>query len=533
MRILGSLALLITMVMSLIAPTSIASADQASGDESAVPTNTIDFGIGSGAIPEGKIGSEIAINLPLINRGEKPVTHVLVTPKPSVAPNHFPFEITRTDYTVAYRGTIAPQQDRPVEQAQVNLALGNFRIRDGLVTGYYAMPLAIQFAVDGQNYVIERALFIKVNGVDKPSSDGEETKPVIVEVPKYIEIPVPAGQNGFEGMGIDQAALSALSDQSGGSAGDDGGQGSIPRSASMPRVMLTSFTTNPATVSAGEEFDLTFTLQNMSSGIAASNMRATLASAQGELLPVNGAASVYIDYLGAGQSTTQTLRFRALPNLEERPYQLAMQIDFDANGTPGQSAETLAVVVVQKARVDIASLQVVPDTIAVGEDASVTFAINNRGKSQLFNTTVKLKDGQKGVRADESFIGTVAPGTSTNADLLVHVSENITQPIKIEIVHEDSSGRSSSIEKEISITVIDEPDPFAAGDVNERKSGSSIGSILIPLFLLLLIAALVALFIIMRKRKAKKEADLDRQMEALGSEDQLFDENGTSNGMNS
>lgn len=470
---------------------------------------------GTGSIPQGTVGEELKISIPLLNQGNSDATNVLVTPKPSVAADHFPFEITSTNYTVRVPGTIKPKGDREVSEAQVTVDLGTFTVRPGLVTGYYAMPLTIQYRTNGTNKIIERALYIHIDGVEEPEPSAPE--PITVEVPKYIEVPSYSAGSDMGSFGGDIPV------------GSSGGSVTSGGSSTVPRIMLTGFRTDPETVNAGQEFTVTFTLQNMSSNVAATNIKASLASADSSLLPVDGAASVYIAQLGAGVATTQTLRFRALPTLEEMPYQLGMAIDYEAGGSPAQATETMSVVVVQPARVDVPRIQISPDNPEVGSEASVNLTINNRGRSQLFNAVVRLKDGSS-FKGEEAFIGTIAAGTSSSADILVHSDTVGETTLTVQLVYEDSTGRSSTVEKSIDVNVTE--DMSSAYEPTTTDDAPSPWLQLLKWLLLIAVIAAVIIIVVRNKRKKKAKRDEASQRSAL-DEPPLFPEetNNPQNGL--
>lgn len=502
MRFLRSLTALVTVLVTVVvAPMAVA-------DD---PTTPAVIEIGKLPVPQGKVGEQVQMVIPLINRSDQPLTGVVVTPKPSADPLHFPFEITSTSFAVQVDQPIAPAGTLPDEQAQVTVDLGSFTLRQGLASGAYGFPVAIQYRTATGYQIIEKQLFVNVEGVAAP--EPQTPQPIIQEVTKYIE--VPASQN---------AALPGIGDLPTDTGGLPAANNQASTSSVTPRLMLVSFATNPEIVTAGQDLDLNFSVQNMSSDTRVSNIKITVVSAEASLLPIGGAASVYIDSVGAREVSGQTLRFRALPTLEERPYLLTMQLDYEANGVPATAQETLAVVVRQEARVDVGNIQVSPSTIEVDRDASISFSVRNRGKSQLYNTMVQLKADQA-VSAQELFIGNIAPGTASNADLLVHGDRTTNKPIVVQITYEDASGRATTIEREIELSVTEAVEE-APETPNETTTPSLLLSILPYLVILVIALLIIGSVIIRRKRKARKAASLAEQMDALDDEPFMTDGGG-------
>lgn len=449
--------------------------------------------IGDGAIPKGRAGQTMNVTIPLVNGTGEVITDLVVIPNPNADIRRYPFETTTTPNATVI--------DKVNAGDQVNVDLGNFTVLGNLGTGNYGFPFVIQYRINGFiQRAIYKEIFITIEGVPQPAP--EAPKPIIIEAPQYIEVPI---------------NVSSYSEQQTYAPGDvempTGNNNAPAPTSGTPRVMLVGFNTNPVEVTAGKEFDLNFTLQNMSSDMQARNIKATLTSADASLLPVSGAASVYIDSLGAGATSGNTLRFQALPGLEERPYLLTMQIDYEANGAPVTAQETLAVVVRQEARVDIGSVTISPNVLEVGRDASVTFSIRNRGKSVIYNAQVKVKDDQ-GVSAQENFIGNIPAGTAASADLLIHGDRTTDKPVMLEISYEDASGRATTIEREIELAVIEaqQEDPMEGMQV--EGAGFSLFSLVPYLVILMIIGGIIALVLTLRKRRQKR-TEMAEQMNAL------------------
>lgn len=504
MKFIRSLASIFLVVMLALMANVPARAGEPSPAPGASPAQQLaDIALGDSKIPAGKTGQKISVKFTLVNRGDGPADHVFVTPKPAAAPDHFPFKIERTSYAVDV-GTIASGKETEVD-------LGMLTLRDGLETGYYALPMSVQYSENSVRQVSEMTIYINVDGVAKPKP--ETPKPLTQVAPPNIQVVVPdtSGGNGGGWTG-------------GSEAPGDAGAGGGAHSGFTPRVMLTSFTTNPQEVSAGQNFQLSLTLSNMSSRTGVGNVKVTIASADASLLPVNGASSVYVDAIPAGGSAGASLDFRALPNLEERPYQMSVNIEYEDSSSfqALTSEESIAVVVRQKPRASTSDIQAAPDEIEVGQQASISFTIQNQGKAPLYNTRVKVKDGSR-VSGSESFVGNIEPGATGNADLLVTAEKVGDGDITLQISYEDAGGVASVMERAVPLTTIEAVDtPGDEGD--GQTDGKSVLPWLIPLLLLILVAAIVAVSVLVRRRKQQKKEQLDKQLSEMDAEP-FFDNN--------
>lgn len=328
------------------------------------------------------------------------------------------------------------------------------------------------------------------------------------------------GSDGGGGDGIGSAAPGDEgSDGSGGGGGDGGGAELPPAGISVPRVMLTEFISEPGEVVAGDAITVSFTLQNMSRSTRVNNLKVTLTSDDaGAFLPVNGSSSTYISTIRAEHSVSRTMTLRTLPSLEEKPYGLTLQIEYeDALANPYQSTEQVAIPVGQTVRADTSTPQVMPEQVMVGQQASVTFSINNLGRNKLFNARVTIPEGQA-VAPQEVFVGTIEPGASGTVDLTVQAVAESFDPIAVQVSYEDAGGVESTLDRTLELAVAPEmvpedeefgeewpveEDPGMAGGLSGTALMVIAGAILLALVLVLLLVGRA------RRRRRSREQDSD------------------------
>lgn len=521
-RLLVAIVALLALMFPQVAaaePSTSPSASPSAGDASPAPstngtptpqpTGAVELAFGKAATPQGKTGEGVAMSFPLVNRGEVAATNVLVTLVPDAAAAHFPFEIPTTSLTVALPKPIEPLGAQAIETGQTIVDLGTLQLRGGLASGYYPVPVVAQYQVGDTRTRVEMTLFVKVEGVPEPEPDAPTPVPpppaVDTGSPGTFDPPVSSGGGG------------------GGGGGADGGA-----SASLPRLMLTSFATDPAEVLAGQNFRLTFTLQNKSNVANANNVKVTIVSGEGTpFLPIGGSSSVYIESVPVGISAGGTIEFRALPTLEERPYQLSIRMEYEgAGGATGTADEAIAVVVKQAARAETSNVQVMPDVVNLGQDANVTFQIHNKGKSKLYNTKVEVMKDQA-MTGNEAFVGNIEPGTSGTVDLMLHAERNYSGKINLEVSYEDAAGKVTTMKKDFTVT-IEEQKPYEQPYPAEPQptGGGLLGSI-IPLLVAVAIAGGVTYLIVRRRRQAREQAELDEGLELLDPEAPLLGETTT------
>ncbi|EPH03351.1 hypothetical protein HMPREF1531_01410 [Propionibacterium sp. oral taxon 192 str. F0372] len=505
-RVLAVIAALAAMVLTPLAT--------AHADDPVEPPKTANVRVGQGAVPQGRAGGEMNVTIPLTNVGDGEARDVVIVPQISTKSASFPFKITQQYY--------AKRVDQPIAPGStVDVDLGNFTLRDDLASGYYALPLKVLYKQpqDGKTEIVDTAVYIGVEGVATPPSDNPSAPgnpapnvpaPITTAPPQSLEVSLNQG-GGVPNYGGGGGAPQV--DTPGGTgaapAGSTGG-------SSVPRVLITSFTTDPPEVLAGSNFKLALTLTNMSSDTSIGNLKLTVGSAESSLLPVNGASSAYVAAIGAGAAAGVTLEYRALPTLEERPYQLTVRLEYEngADRSPVTAEETIAVVVKQPSRADTSTLKVTPDSLSVGEEANVSFTVQNLGKSVLYNTRVKLKDN-KTLKSEGTFIGNIAPGTAGAADVMLSAEKEGKTKAVLEISYEDSSGKPSSFERTLDLDITQAvAAPKNPG--SDQASGQGMG-LLLPLLLLLLVAGAVAGFVLNQRRKKRRAEELAESMAQLDS----------------
>ncbi|MDE7368082.1 MAG: hypothetical protein K2N24_12085, partial [Lachnospiraceae bacterium] len=298
---------------------------------------------------------------------------------------------------------------------------------------------------------------------------------------------------------------------------------------STPRVIVTGFETNPEKVLAGQDFTLTLHLQNTSNRTAVSNMKVSLEAANGEFLPASGSSTQFISSLGSGKTTDITIEMSALASLEPKPYVLTLTCNYeDGQANPFESTENISIPVYQEARIKITEISVSPDVINVYNQGSVSFNINNLGKSTLANVQARLEGDT--IECEESFVGNIAAGATGYADIMVTGIEPTMDDgmVKLILTYEDSAGEECTYEDEVAVFVMEEMTggDFFTEEPVEKPSQGPLTGILIAVGVLVLLAVIVVVIIlIVRKNKKRKEAEEAEALEDEIDEDLLSDMN--------
>lgn len=392
----------------------------------------------------------------------------------SIAPvvsSDFPFESNDAAYKI-----ITPNGNE--KTASLNASY-NFTVRSDVATGYHSVQFLIEYNKDGTDYSLVKTINVSLEG-EPETTETTET-----------------------------STESSL--------------------VSTPRVIVTGYETNPEKVNAGDNFTLTLHLQNTSTKTSVSNMKVSMGTANGEFLPTSGSSTQFISKLGSGETTDIVLEMTALASLEPKPYVLTVTCDYeDSSANPFQSDESISIPVYQEARIKITDVTVSPDTIAVYDQGSVSFNINNLGKSTLANVQARIEGDT--IECEESFIGNIAAGATGYADIMLTGVAATTDDgtVKLILTYEDSSGEECTYEEEICVYVMEEiyeDDFYDEVIYEEENTGTSLLTILLSVLgIILVLAAIAAVIIIMVKRKKRKELEEAEALEDILDEDPLFEE---------
>ena len=198
------------------------------------------------------------------------------------------------------------------------------------------------------------------------------------------------------------------------------------KKASNPRIIVTGYTTEPEVVYAGSTFKLTVSVKNTSKDTAVENvlfnMEATVegtdsSSAYAAFLPTSGSSAVYTDRIAAGQTYDMSIEMEAKADLAQKPYVMTVNMKYDTDDQTNLSdTAKVSVPIKQEAKIDTGSVEVMPESIAVGEQSNVMFSVFNTGKTTLYN--VKVNYASDSVESGVTYLGNITPGSIYSYALL-------------------------------------------------------------------------------------------------------------------
>ena len=301
-----------------------------------------------------------------------------------------------------------------------------------------------------------------------------------------------------------------------------GGSASI----SVPRVIVTGFSTEPGEVRAGSNFRLVVHLKNTSSRTGVSNLLFDLqapssgteeAAEAPAFLPASGSSSIYVDSIPAGGTKDISIELNARADLVQKPYSITMNMKYEDSGAAQYEAQSsLAIPIRQEARFEFSKMQIAPDTVSVGEEANISCSLYNLGRVKMYN--VKARFEGKMIDTQEQFIGNLDAGATGTIDVIVTAKKATqgSEECKLVLTYEDDAGNVSISEQKFKMTVLEETateDTEMMPDAVPEENGSPA----VPAAAALaVIAAAAGGAVVFRKHRKKKNHEAE--------EEELFDE---------
>ncbi len=415
-------------------------------------------------------GQPVEITLTFLNNGGNTANGVVVTPIVDADSNIFPFEIQQMDYSRKLDTLLGTGLEKDPNARTRSITYSMVTRRD-VTSGYKKVSFQIDYYTDA---LIDKSI----------------TKDIYVMVQGNPELDEKAEQ---------------------GEAGDG--------KTSVPRVIVSGYTTAPEEIFAGDSFTITLSMNNTSKQTAVTNMVFDIQSEEfaidqnstaAAFLPVSGSSSIFVDRIGPGQTQDISIEMTARTDLSPRPYVLNVKMNYeDTDKNPYESTASVSVPVKQQDKLEISTPEVMPESIDVGSQANIMFNIYNTGKTTLYNVMVRFSGDS--IEPTECFVGNVNAGATGAVDaMLTGIAATMDDgTLTAEIAYENQSGEAMSVEQEYTLFVNDyvPMDDMMMDDMMNMEGmeeESSNTPVIIAVIVILVLAAAAAAVII-RKRKKKAQ----------------------------
>ena len=528
----GAMLLCMIFTISMLAPMG-ARAEEEKTQESKV-INQITLSVGDEQkTPVYKAGEKAELKINVLNKGNMDAQNVSIAPVIS-STDEWPFDMEKLNYEQSL-GTISAG-------SQTTALWGGgddkLTVRSDVTGKSYKLTFRLTYDDGEKIYEADRYVFVKTEAKKSTSDSGNSNN---------------TGNGNNSGnsnnTGKDQVNNIGSGDGSGGSSGDgsavssgsdfyDGGvYNSEPVSTggdvastgdgSVPRVIVTGFDTDPGTVKAGSNFKLVIHLKNTSKKTAVTNMLFDLqAPASGTdeaaeapaFLPVSGSSSIYLDKIPANGTKDISIDLNSRADLIQKPYSITMTMKYeDGNATQFEGESSLAIPVTQEARFEFSEIQIMPDTVAVYEEANITCNLYNLGRVKMYN--VKAKFEGDAIEGEEQFIGNLESGATGTIDgIVTTVAESYDESnCKLVLTYEDDSGKEYSVEQPFTMTITSEMEPADMEMMTDipEDTGSPVGLIVAVIVGVAAVAAVVTAVLLKRRKKRIQSSEEEELLDEV------------------
>ncbi len=427
-------------------------------------------------ISDAKYGEQAFVVLSLINLGKTDITDVVITPTVSNDRAKWPFDINQPYDAQMVQLIQASSNTADAYNKRMDIGW-NFNVRKDVLTGCYPLTFHATYYQSGSLVETDIVTYINVRGVN-PSD-------------------------------------TLIKDED--------------KQNSNPRIIVTGFTTNPDTIYAGSTFMLTVSVKNTSADTTVENVLFNLeATVEGNdttatyaaFLPTSGSSSVYTSSIAPGATYDMSIEMEAKSDLAQKPYVLTVNMKYDTDEQIN-IADTahVSVPIKQESKLDTSSAEIMPESIAVGEQSNVMFSVYNTGKTTLYNVKVSYKSDS----VDEAltYLGNIAPGQTGSVDSMVtgvapDTGEGIVKAI---ISYEDEAGNETQVEKDLNLSVyemvFDDPGMEMGGEEfmgGEEEPKKGIPVVVIIIIVVVVIAAVIVVAAVIKKKKKAKQHKEDMDL---------------------
>lgn len=526
----GAMLLCMIFTICMLMPMGVRAEDEETQEPKALNQITLSVG-DEQKTPVYKAGEKAELKINVLNKGNLDAQNVTIAPVIS-STDEWPFDMEKLNYEQSL-GTI------PAGSKTTALWGGGddkLTVRSDVTGKSYKLTFRLTYDDGDKLYEADRYVFVKTEAKKSTSDSGNSDKGQ-----GDSQSGKPTDKNDGGNTGKDQIDDSGSGGSDGGgsviSSGGDvydggiynsdpvstGGGSSGSGDGSVPRVIVTGFDTDPGTVKAGSNFKLVIHLKNTSKKTAVTNMLFDLqapATGTGEaaeapaFLPVSGSSSIYLDKIPADGTKDISIDLNSRADLIQKPYSITMTMKYeDGNAAQFEGESSLAIPVTQEARFEFSEIQIMPDTVAVYEEANITCNVYNLGRVKMYN--VKAKFEGDAIEGDEQFIGNLESGATGTIDgIVTAVAESYDESnCKLVLTYEDDSGKEYSVEQPFTMTVTAEMEPADMEMMTDipEEVGSPVG-LIIAIIAVVVVAAAIVTVVLLKKRKKKIQSSEEEEL---------------------
>ena len=229
-------------------------------------------------------------------------------------------------------------------------------------------------------------------------------------------------------------------------------------SKSVPKVIISNYSTSIVPLKSGEKFVFNYTLENTHKSVDATNIKVKISQAENMFTVTGGSNSTYIDKIEAGTSKECSIELQVKADATTKSYPLSIDMEYEYEGaqaspTTGKIGETVSeainLSVVENTRAELNGLRVdESDPLMVGSSGYLLFDFYNMGKSPINNVYATVSGDFAGAEGEKQIIGNVAAGECKSIEMMVSPSMEGDCTGTLTVYYEDSTGEKMSMSQD-------------------------------------------------------------------------------------
>lgn len=290
---------------------------------------------------------------------------------------------------------------------------------------------------------------------------------------------------------------------------------------SKPQIIIESYDYGGTAVTGGKEFTLAMNVKN-TGAVQIENVKMTVSSESGAsdsdkavtggaFTPAKSSNTFFIPSLKAGGTVREQIDLLPLADAAPQSYGVSVAFKYEAvvdgKRQSLDAQETIAIPLTQPDRFEVNDA-VLQDPLFLGEPGQLTVNYVNKGKSKVFNLSVKL-EGNFTTGDGNTYIGNLDSGTGDSFQATLNPSAEGTLQGKATFSYEDAGGTTKTVVKEFTGEVVSAQDmgadlPSKDLPVEGKPSSPPWRIWVISGSALLAAGVLAFLIVFLKKRKAKK-----------------------------
>lgn len=280
---------------------------------------------------------------------------------------------------------------------------------------------------------------------------------------------------------------------------------SVRVDSQVPNIIITGFNYGGDAVSAGDKFTLKFSFGN-TGRLNVENIVVTVDS--GESFAMDDSTNTfYYSGLGSGKVQSQEVPMQVLPGSKTGAQTINISFKYehvDGGKRASSTAEIkLSIPVCQPDRFQV-NQPVIPESVYVGEEASISLAFVNKGKSEVSNVEASV-EGDVDTPAKIQYLGNFEPGKSGTIGFALTPKKTGKTKILLKVSYEDANQQVKTMEFPVTLDVKEAIAPTDDGETGDEEGSGKGLKKWVWIALAAVAAGGIAAFVVLKKKKRSKK----------------------------